>query len=143
MSFNLTTEQIELLLDETDFDPDEQEDVGMRGYQHRTRQTAIYPSEFPSFITPELVYVVLGLEEAGEVQGKLKKAIREGDLDYLEDIPAELGDVLWYVARVCEELSAIEEVDFSGNLDDIAQSNVDKLLDRKQRDALEGEGDKR
>ena len=96
----------------------------------------MYPDEFPDFVTTELVYVVLGLSgETGEVVEKLKKAIREDDEYYLEDMEKELGDILWYWARVCEELSAS-----SG---DLAQDNLDKLLDRAERDVLTGEGDNR
>lgn len=115
----------------------------MNGYQNKTELTAIYPREFPEFITPGLVYVCLGLAEAGEVQEKVKKAIREDDPSYLEDVPDELGDVLWYAARIPQELSAIDEVDYHGSLGDVAEANLDKLLDRKDRDALTGEGDDR
>lgn len=118
-------------------------DVSMDEYQSLTDRTAIYPDEFPEFVTPGLVYVALGLAEAGEVQEKVKKAIREDDVSYLNDIPAEAGDVLWYLFRVPMELSEIDAVDFDGTLGDIADENLDKLLDRKERDVLEGEGDER
>lgn len=112
-------------------------------YEEQTDKTAIYPDELPEFVTPGLLYVALGLAEAGEVQEKVKKAIREDDPSYLNDIPAEAGDVLWYLARLPGELSQIDEVDFDGSLGDIADDNLDKLLDRKDRDVLEGEGDNR
>lgn len=105
-------------------------------YQELTEETAIYPDELPDFITPEMLYVITGLDgEAGEVSDKLKKAIREDDPSYLEDMEKELGDVLWYWARCCEELG------FDGS--DVAEQNLDKLLDRKERDQLTGEGDNR
>lgn len=113
-------------------------------FQEMTEETAIYPSEFPDFVTPELVYVVVGFaDEANEVLGKLKKAIREDDPSYLEDLPDEVGDAFWYAARTAEELSDIDEADFDGTIADIAESNLDKLRDRKERDVLEGEGDDR
>lgn len=112
-------------------------------YQHKTDETAIYPDEFPDFVSAGLVYVALGLAEAGEVQEKVKKAIREDDVSYLNEIPAEAGDVLWYLARLPKELSEIDDVDFDGDLSDIAEGNLDKLFDRKARDKLEGSGDKR
>lgn len=118
-------------------------DSGFAEYQKQTEETAIYPDTFPEFVTPGLVYVCLGLAEAGEVQEKLKKAIREDDVSYLEDIPAELGDVLWYAARIPQELSEIDAVDFDGNFADVAEANLDKLFDRKDRGVLEGEGDDR
>lgn len=105
-------------------------------YQELTEETAIYPDELPDFVTPELVYVVLGMDgEAGEVVEKLKKAIREDDPSYLDDMEDELGDVLWYWARICEERGT------TGS--EVAESNINKLLDRMERDALTGEGDNR
>jgi len=103
-------------------------------YQVRTRDTAVYPREHA------LVYTILGLtNEAGEVAGKLKKLIRG---DKLPEGPAwedvigdELGDVLWYLARVADELCI--------NLDDIAEKNLQKLESRKARNVLKGSGDNR
>lgn len=105
-------------------------------YQEKTEQTAIYPSEFPDFVSAELVYVVLGYDgEAGEVVEKLKKAIREDDSSYLDGLEDEVGDSLWYMARIAEELDV--------SLSEIAEKNLDKLLDRRERGALTGEGDER
>lgn len=112
-------------------------------YEDRTEETAIYPDELPEFVTPGLLYVALGLAETGEIQEKVKKAIREDDPSYLQDIPDEAGDVLWYLTRLPKELREIDEVDFDGSLADIAESNLDKLFDRKDRGVLEGEGDDR
>jgi NTP pyrophosphatase (non-canonical NTP hydrolase) len=47
----------------------------------------------------------------------------------------ELGDVLWYVAQLASEL----ELD----LDEIAQTNLEKLLSRQRRGVLSGSGDDR
>jgi NTP pyrophosphatase (non-canonical NTP hydrolase) len=105
-------------------------------YQDATEQTAIYPDEMPDSVDAGVVYTALGLVgEAGEVAEKVKKAVREDDPQYLADAEDELGDVLWYWARLCEELDA--------DADDIAEGNLSKLLDRKQRDVLTGEGDDR
>ena len=106
------------------------------GYQALTAETAIYPDEIPEWVPHGLVYTVLGLnDEAGEVAGKLKKAIREDDREYLDRMPDELGDVLWYLARSCEELNT--------SMREVAEGNVDKLFDRKDRGVLHGEGDDR
>lgn len=48
---------------------------------------------------------------------------------------AELGDVMWYLAR----LAAVMGVP----LEDVMQENLDKLRDRQKRGKLGGSGDKR
>ncbi len=107
-------------------------------YQEILNATAIYPEAGTgSWIA--LVYVALGLGEAGELQGKVKKILRDDNFiitdEKREAILAELGDTLWYVCRVAQELGA--------DLSDVAQANVDKLLDRRERDVLGGSGDNR
>ncbi len=87
-----------------------------------------------------LNYVMLGLgNEAGEALGKIKKLYRDDDgvltsarQDALID---ELGDVLWYWARACEELGVDPE--------NVAYRNVAKLRDRAERGVLQGSGDNR
>jgi len=98
-------------------------------YQESTQKTAIYPKD------QALEYLALGLNgEAGEVAEKVKKHIRDGKkLD--EDFAKELGDVLWYLTRLVDELNA--EMEY------VAQANLDKLLDRKERGQLSGSGDNR
>ena len=101
-----------------------------------TEATAIYPDELPDFISPGLVYVVLGTGgETGEISEKLKKAIREDDPEYIEELKMEVGDTLWYLARVCEELDI--------TLEEVATENMNKLIDRRDRNELTGEGDNR
>lgn len=101
-------------------------------YQDFTHETAVYPSKYG------LVYPSLGLAgEAGEAVEKVKKALRKGGLDHLDrdGFASELGDVLYYVARCAW--------DAGFTLDEIAKLNQDKLLDRKARDVIRGEGDNR
>jgi NTP pyrophosphatase (non-canonical NTP hydrolase) len=104
-------------------------------YQTRSRATAQYPS-----IGHPVIYPVLGLaNEAGEVAGKVKKIFRDkggiiGETER-EALKAELGDVLWYISQVCTELEI--------PLDEVAEANLAKLLDRQQRGKIEGDGDNR
>ena len=86
-----------------------------------------------------LSYTSLGMGEAGEVQGKIKKVIRDSGGMITDEvrmaIAGELGDTLWYLAAVADELGL--------NLGDIAQANLNKLADRKDRGVIEGSGDTR
>lgn len=107
-------------------------------YQDKTEETAIYPGSdsYEPFTDDAILYCALGLAgESGEVAEKVKKYKREGDEEYLHSLRDELGDVLWYLARLSDEVQY--------DLDFIAQKNLDKLLDRKERDKLTGEGDNR
>lgn len=104
-------------------------------YQTRSRATAQYPS-----IGHPVIYPVLGLaNEAGEVAGKIKKVFRDKDGEINEEtrqaLASELGDVLWYLAQVCTELEI--------PLEEVAQANLDKLLDRQRRGKIRGDGDNR
>ena len=104
-------------------------------YQKATASTAKYP---PS---QALEYLSLGIaSEAGEVAGKMKKWIRDGDSkmtreEWIQAMSSEIGDVLWYSARIVDELGL--------DLSQIAQENMDKLLDRKARGVIGGSGDNR
>ncbi len=104
-------------------------------YQRLSRRTAKYPS-----IGSQLVYPTLGLtNEAGEVAGKIKKLFRDhnGQLDEAmrQDLKAELGDVLWYLAQIATELGL--------SLEEIATYNIQKLTDRQARGVIHGDGDHR
>lgn len=106
-------------------------------YQAFTRSTAIYPTESK---IQALTYLALGLNgEAGEVADKIKKALRDnrGGLTgaVVTDLLKEVGDALWYIARLADELGF--------DLSEVAQMNVDKLLGRKARGVLGGSGDNR
>lgn len=85
-------------------------------------------------------YVTLGLMgEAGEVAEKIKKVIRDDNGIISEakkqDLGKEIGDVLWYVAALCDELG----LDFN----QVALDNIAKLQSRKERGVLQGSGDNR
>lgn len=103
-------------------------------YRKWTRKTAIYPKE------NALEYVCLGLAgEVGEVCNKIKKVIRDDNKVLTdkrrEDIIDEFGDVMYYTARLADELN----IDFMSIID----KNMSKLEDRLVRGVLKGSGDKR
>ena len=101
-------------------------------YQQAIEKFAVYPRE------PELTaigYLTLGLNgEAGEVAEQVKKAIRnDGQItnERRVKILDEIGDVLWYLARIASE--------FETSLGEIAVQNVAKLERRKQAENLKHE----
>jgi NTP pyrophosphatase (non-canonical NTP hydrolase) len=113
-------------------------DLSFTDYQLQTAETAIYPGAGTGNISA-LVYVALGLGESGEVQGKVKKILRDNagviTDEARTEIAKELGDILWYVARAADEIGYSLEV--------VAQGNLDKLNSRKERGVLTGSGDNR
>ncbi len=103
-------------------------------YEKQISEFAIYPEAGKG--TPlALAYCALGLTgEAGEYSEKVKKLIRDGKLD--KPLAAkELGDVLWYLTSCANELGY--------SLQDVAEINLVKLTDRKERGVLQGSGDTR
>ena len=97
-------------------------------YQEFARSTAIYPEDC------KVVYPTLGLcGEAGEVAEKIKKHMRDGRT--LVGVGLELGDVLWYISALADDLGVI--------LEEIAQANVAKLSSRMERNKITGDGDNR
>ena len=109
--------------------------MNMNDYQEQAKATDHYPP------ATRLIALLMGLaSESGEVLGKYKKYLR-GD-ETLQDENAlktalikELGDVLWYVAGVADELGV--------TLSEVAQVNLDKLASRQARDVIRGDGDGR
>lgn len=101
-------------------------------YESFVAKTAFYPA---SGEMQGLVYAALGLTgEAGEYSEKIKKYMRDGNIDKPLAVK-ELGDVLWYVTRSANELGY--------SLQDVAEINIVKLTDRKDRGVLKGSGDER
>jgi len=87
-----------------------------------------------------IIYPTLGLVgEAGEVADKVKKVLRDNNGNFTEtikeEIIKELGDVLWYIAALANDLEY--------TLDEVANINLDKLISRRERNKLHGEGDNR
>ena len=102
-------------------------------YREWTRTTAEYPEE------KELEYLLLGLaNEVGEVLGKFKKHLRGDKMvvqDFNKALESELGDVLWYYARILDVLGI--------TFYDVMVNNIDKLNNRMVRDVIKGDGDDR
>ena len=127
-----------------------------KAYQRAATKTAIYPGQG----TPlGLAYCALKLNgEAGELAEHVGKAMRDDGLIPQVDgedadntplalldgklksarmalVVKEVGDVLWYLSAICNEVGC--------TLEDAAAINLRKLKDRSDRDALQGSGDER
>lgn len=103
-------------------------------YQSKALETAIYPKEYKT------VYPALGLAgEAGEVADKIKKVLRDNKCVFTEEkkkeIAKELGDVLWYIATLANDIGY--------TLEEVGQMNYDKLHSRQERGMIHGNGDNR
>ena len=89
-------------------------------YMDFTRRTARYPKR------REKEYLMLGLmNEAGEVGGAYKKEIRDR-VDNTELIIDELGDVLWYLTRLCDV--------YGVEISELMVNNMDKLFNRMSKE---------
>lgn len=96
-------------------------------YQVEAYSFVVYPE------AASTLYPALGLaEEAGEVAGKVAKALR-GDYDrtseeWIESVVKELGDVLWMIAALATALNV--------PLENVARKNIEKLQARRQRNEI-------
>jgi NTP pyrophosphatase (non-canonical NTP hydrolase) len=121
-------------------------------YQRVAAKSAIYPGQGTIL---GLLYTVIKLNgEAGELAEHVGKSLRDDwvatieleldgfsvvtrpmAFDRKDKLIKELGDVLWYVSAICNELDI--------HLEDVATANLQKLWDRTDRNVLQGSGDDR
>lgn len=106
----------------------------LNDYQEKALSTAVYGSG------SKIIYPTLGLVgEAGEVADKVKKVLRDNEGNFDEwrklQIAAEIGDVLWYIAALSQDLGF--------TLENIAELNLGKLNQRRINNTIHGEGDNR
>lgn len=113
-------------------------------YQERAMSTCMPSCENISYMLLNLV------GEVGEFASKVAKAIRKGnaeishsklsrigDTDMLatqdEELKKEAGDILWQLSGLCAVMG--------WDLEDVAQTNLDKLAARKAAGTIDGNGD--
>jgi NTP pyrophosphatase (non-canonical NTP hydrolase) len=104
----------------------------MNEYQEQAIKSAVYPKQ------EGIYYTTLGLVgEAGEVAEKVKKMIRDDKTlsECKDDLIHELGDVLWYLANLGNEIGV--------SLEEISLRNIVKLEGRMKRNTIHGNGDNR
>lgn len=96
-----------------------------------------------------IIYLGLKLSgEVGEVNEKIGKHWRNNllnedsatknirnDNELKTAIKKELGDCLWYIARMADDIGV--------SLEEVAQGNIDKINDRLSRGVIRSEGDDR
>lgn len=108
----------------------------LNDYQESAGSTAIYKGKGTVM---GLCYTALGLGEAGEVQNKVKKILRDDDFILTDkrknEIAGELGGTLWYVAMCAQEIGL--------SLEEVARMNLDELSARQKTNTLKGSGDER
>jgi NTP pyrophosphatase (non-canonical NTP hydrolase) len=112
-------------------------------YQAAALGSAIYPN-----IGNNIYYPAFKLAgEVGEVTEKLGKYIRDNQITDFNNLASgfsdefklslvkELGDVLWYIAALSNELKV--------DLNTVAEKNIEKLTARVKNNTLTGSGDDR
>lgn len=120
-------------------------------YQSRAMETCMPSCENFSYMMLNLV------GEVGEFASKVAKMVRKGQVEidtmdertsdlfpmmslpqwvYMqEELKKEAGDILWQLAGMCHVMG--------WDLEDVGQTNLDKLASRKARGVIDGEGDNR
>ena len=118
---------------------DDTKEMTLEAYQDKAAEYIFYKGA--------LLYPTLGLNgEAGEFTELVKRLHRDDEMNFLtEDFPdqlepdiafkmaRELGDVRFYLAACAGDIGY--------SLDEIAELNIEKLTDRKERGTLSGSGD--
>lgn len=122
-------------------------ELSLKEYQRRAMETCLPTADNFSYMMLNLV------GEVGEFASKVAKAIRKDQLgihkedlhvkdsgrELFQDMDAELmaeaGDILWQLSGLCSVMG--------WSLDEVAEANLDKLANRKQRNVIDGNGDNR
>lgn len=104
--------------------------MGIAEYNEFVKSLKVYPEKHA------IVYPAMGLAgESGEYCEKIKKWLRgDKNLDKQECIK-ELGDIMFYVTSSADDLGF--------TLQDVINSNIEKLTSRRERGVLKGDGDNR
>lgn len=108
-------------------------------YQKQAIKTNVYDPEALDELLVRTVSAMGVAGEAGEVLDKWKKIViyQNGQVssDDKTELIKEMGDVLWYLAVLAEQLGI--------SFDDIAAANLQKTQSRLKRNTIVGKGDNR
>lgn len=121
------------------------EDRGMtlNEYQQRAMTTCMDSCDNHAYMLTGLV------GEVGELFGKIAKHIRKEKMLFhynelydlglteqeIHDLKSEVGDCVWFIAGFCKVMG--------WSLEEVAQENLAKLADRKERGVIDSDGDNR
>lgn len=122
---------------------DDKKELTLREYQKQAMTTCMPTSENFSYMFLNLV------GEVGEFASKVAKYIRkdkatieESNLllfdisnEENEELKKEAGDILWQLSGLCTVMG--------WELEDVARTNLSKLVSRKERNVIDGNGDNR
>lgn len=117
--------------------------MNMTEYMNHADRTAVHPLTIPEGAYPHLaglLYCATKLcGESGEVAEVIGKALRDDGGRFPPErrrkLVLEMGDVFWYLARICKLMNINPEI--------VLQANLDKLSKRKEQGTLHGDGSDR
>lgn len=91
-----------------------------------------YPYDGYNEVTPQLEHAVMGVvTEAGEMMDAIKKAKIYGkDLDKVNMVE-ELGDIMWYLALMADDLGVSFEESWDKNIRKLAKRYPEKFTSDK------------
>lgn len=99
-------------------------------YTDFVKSMKVYPEKYA------IIYPALGISgESGEIAEKVKKWLRGDKHLDAEELVKELGDIMWYITSMADDLGA--------DLQSVINENVTKLKSRKERGVVKGSGDNR
>lgn len=134
----------ERIREQKDFMVKETKELTLNEYQERAMATCLPSCDNFSYMMLNLV------GEVGELAGKVAKAVRKEDLqigageygnelyqtyltrgeekEIIDDLKSEAGDILWQLAGLCKVMG--------WDFNDVGQSNLDKLANRKKEGTI-------
>lgn len=107
--------------------------MDFESYKKKISPYDMYPEKIPEWLQLPAVYCIGVANEGGEVTGVIKKAIRDKwtPIRFREEVKKELGDVMWYTARLLNSLGM--------TIEEVLDANVAKLDERHRKGTLTGD----
>jgi len=117
--------------------------MDLNEYRDEALVTAMHPCKLPDDSHPNMVgllYCAAKLcGESGEVAEIIGKALRDDDGQFDDErktrLMYELGDVFWYLVRICDLLDLDPSI--------VLRMNISKLARRREEGKIGGDGSDR